>query len=54
MNMSFKTLLQIISEVLSSKLNKIPLNVAIKEIAEKYHMSEQDITYICNNRKFLY
>lgn len=53
MNASFKTILQIVAEILSSKLNRIPLNVAIKEIAKNYHMSEEDVAYICNEKHFL-
>jgi hypothetical protein len=54
MNISFRTVVQIIAEILSSKINKIPLSVAVEEIAKKYNMSEEDVTYICNERKILY
>ena len=54
MNTSFKTILQIAAEILSNKFNKIPLNVGIKQVAKKYNMSEDEVIYICNERKLSY
>lgn len=51
MNTSFKTLLQITADILISKFNKTPLNVAIEEVAKKYNMSEEEVLCICNERK---
>lgn len=54
MNISFKTLLQITSDILINKFNKTPLNVAIEEVAKKYNMPEEEVIYICNERKLSY
>lgn len=54
MNTSFKIILQITADVLISKINKIPLNVAIEEVSKKYNISKDEVEYICNERKLSY
>lgn len=54
MNTSFKTLLQIISDILINKFNKIPLNITIEEVAKKYNITKEEVIYICNERKLSY